>query len=134
MTNRGMKAKAEEYQREIERGSDYNKVILMGNLAKNPELRYTPSGAAVASLRLAVNHRCRQKDEFKDEVSYFDIVTFGKQAESCAEHLTKGRHILIDGRLQERRWKTEEGQRRTEIEVIANQIYFLGELKKVSSE
>jgi len=83
---------------------------------------------------LAVNYRYRQKDEFKDEVSYFDIVTFGKQAESCAEYLTKGRHVLIDGRLQERRWETEEGQRRTEIEVVANQIYFGGELKKVSTE
>ncbi len=129
-----MKDKAEEDRREMDRGPDYNKVILMGNLTNDPEIRYTPSGAAVASLRLAVNNRYRQKDEFKDEVSYFDIVTFGKQAESCAENLTKGRYILIDGRLQERRWETEEGQRRTEIEVVANQIYFLEKLKQLGSK
>jgi single-strand DNA-binding protein len=129
-----MKPKTKEDRKEMERGSDYNKVILTGNLTNDPELRYTPSGAAVTSLRLAVNHRYRQKDRYQDEISYFDIITFGKQAESCVEYLTKGRYVLIDGRLQERRWESEEGQRRAEIEVIANQIYSLGELKELNAE
>ncbi|UCD83832.1 MAG: single-stranded DNA-binding protein [Deltaproteobacteria bacterium] len=134
MKNKGMLAKIEKDEREIEKGSDYNKVILMGNLTENPELRYTPNGAAVASLRLAVSHRYRQKNEIKDDVSHFNIVTFGEQAESCAEHLSKGGYILIDGRLQERRWEAEGEQRRAEIEVVASRIYSLGELKKLSSE
>lgn len=105
--------------------ASFNKVILMGNLTKDPELRYTPNGTAVASFSLAVNRRYKQGDEFKDEVCYIDIVVFGKQAENCGQYLGKGHGIIIDGRLQQRRWETEDGQKRSKHEVVAQSIRFL---------
>jgi len=103
----------------------YNKVLLIGNLTANPELRYTPSGTPVASLPLAVNRRFKQNGELKEEVCYIDIVTFGKQAELAAQYLTKGRGVLVDGRLQQRRWETEDGQKRSKHEVVADQLTYL---------
>lgn len=105
--------------------ASFNKVILMGNLTKDPELRYTPNGTAVASFSLAVNRRYKQGDEFKDEVCYIDIVVFGKQAENCGQYLGKGHGIIVDGRLQQRRWETEDGQKRSKHEVVAQSIRFL---------
>lgn len=106
--------------------ANFNRVILMGNLTKDPELRYTPSGTAVANLRLAVNHRYRQDNELKEEVSFFDIAVFGKNGENCSEYLAKGRPVLVEGRLRQNRWETEDGQRRSRIEVVANNVRFLG--------
>lgn len=103
----------------------FNKVILIGNLTRDPEVRYTPSGTAVASFGLAVNHRYKQGDEMKDEVCFIDIVVFGKQAENCGQYLSKGQGAIIDGRLQQRRWETEEGQKRSKHEVVAQSIRFL---------
>ncbi|MBI5745399.1 MAG: single-stranded DNA-binding protein [Nitrospirae bacterium] len=117
--------------------ASFNKVILMGNLTKDPELRYTPNGTAVASFSLAVNRRYKQGDEFKDEVCYIDIVVFGKQAENCGQYLGKGHGIIIDGRLQQRRWETEDGQKRSKHEVVAQSIRFLskrGDLSKDAKE
>ncbi len=103
----------------------FNKVILIGNLTKDPEVRYTPSGTTVANFRLAVNHRYRQGEEQKEEVCYVDIVVFGKQAESCGQYLHKGQGAIVDGRLQERRWETEDGQKRSKYEVVAQSVRFL---------
>ena len=103
----------------------YNKVILIGNLTKDPEIRYTPNGTAVANFRLAVNRRYKQGDEFKEEVCYIDIVVFGKQAESCGQYLNKGSGVIVEGRLQERRWDTEDGQKRSKHEVVAQTVRFL---------
>ncbi len=103
----------------------YNKVILIGNLTKDPEIRYTPNGTAVASFRLAVNRRYKQGDEFKEEVCYIDIVVFGKQAESCGQYLNKGSGVIVEGRLQEKRWDTEDGQKRSKHEVVAQTVRFL---------
>lgn len=103
----------------------YNKVILMGNLTRDPEIRYTPSGTAVANFRLAVNRRYRQGTEFKEEVCYIDIVVFGKQAESSGQYLSKGSGVIVEGRLQERRWESEDGQRRSRHEVVAQMVRFL---------
>jgi single-strand DNA-binding protein len=103
----------------------YNKVILIGNLTKDPEIRYTPNGTAVASFRLAVNRRYKQGEEFKEEVCYIDIVVFGKQAESCGQYLNKGSGVIVEGRLQERRWDTEDGQKRSKHEVVAQTVRFL---------
>lgn len=103
----------------------YNKVILIGNLTKDPEIRYTPNGTAVASFRLAVNRRYKQGEEFKEEVCYIDIVVFGKQAENCGQYLNKGSGVIIEGRLQERRWDTEDGQKRSKHEVVAQTVRFL---------
>jgi single-strand DNA-binding protein len=85
----------------------FNKVILIGNLTRNPELRYTPNGTPVASLGLAVSRRYKQGEELKEEVCFVDIVVFGKQAEHCGQYLSKGSGIIVDGRLQQRRWETE---------------------------
>ncbi len=105
--------------------TSFNKVILLGNLTRDPEVRYTPNGIAVASFAIAVNRKYKQGDETKEEVSYIDIVVFGKQAESCGQYINKGDSVLIDGRLQQRRWETEDGQKRTKIEVVAQSVNFM---------
>lgn len=103
----------------------YNRVILAGNLVRDPEIRYLPSGLSVTSFSIAVNSRYRQNNELKEEVSYFDIVVFGKQGENCAEYLSKGRPVLVEGRLRQRRWESE-GTKRSKIEVVAGAVQFLG--------
>ena len=105
--------------------ASFNKVILMGNLTKDPEIRYTPGGTAVTSFRLAINHRFKQGEEFREDVCFVDIVVFGKQAENCSQYLNKGNGVIIEGRLQERRWQTEEGQKRSKHEVVAQSVRFL---------
>ena len=106
--------------------TSFNKVILLGNLTRDPEVRYTPNGAAVASFAIAVNRRYKQGDETKDEVSYIDIVVFGKQAEACGQYINKGDAILVDGRLQQRRWDDKDsGQKRSKIEVVAQSVNFM---------
>ena len=105
--------------------TSFNKVILLGNLTRDPEVRYTPNGIAVASFAIAVNRKYKQGDETKEEVSYIDIVVFGKQAESCGQYINKGDSVLIDGRLQQRRWETEEGQKRNKLEVVAQSVNFM---------
>jgi len=95
-----------------------NKVFLIGNLTKQPELRYTPSGTAVADLRLAVNRNyTTQGGEKREEVCFLTVVVWGKQAESCGEYLDKGSPILVEGRLQTREWEAKDGGKRTVIEV-----------------
>ncbi len=106
--------------------ASYNKVILMGNLTRDPEKRYTQGGTCIVNLGLAVNRRIKRNEEWVDEVSFFDIVVFGNQAENCAKFLAKGRPVLVDGELQQRRWETPEGQKRSKIEVVANRVAFLG--------
>ena len=103
----------------------FNRVILAGNLVRDPEIRYLPSGLSVTSFAVAVNSRYRQNNELKEEVSYFDIVAFGKLGETCAEYLSKGRPVLVEGRLRQRRWESE-GTRKSKIEVVASGIQFLG--------
>ena len=102
----------------------YNRIILIGNLTKDPELRYTPNGAAVSTFRIAVNTRYKQGEDNKEETLFIDTVVFGKQAENCSEYLSKGSQVLVEGRLQERRWETE-GQQRSKFEVIAQNVRFL---------
>ncbi len=106
--------------------TSFNKVILLGNLTRDPEVRYTPNGSAVASFALAVNRKYKQGDETKEEVSYIDIVVFGKQAESCGQYINKGGGALIEGRLQQRRWDDKEtGQKRSKVEVAAQTVTFM---------
>lgn len=102
-----------------------NKVFLMGNLTRDPELRYTASGSAVADFGLAVNRKYKQGDEWKEDVCFVDITAWGKQAETCAEYLSKGKGVFVEGRLQFRTWESEEGQKRNKIEVVANNVQFL---------
>ena len=102
-----------------------NKVILLGNLTRDPELRYTPNGTPVSTCGLAVNRRYRQGEEWRDDVCYVDIVTFGRQAETVGEYLNKGNLAMVEGRLQWRSWETEDGQKRSKHEVVANNVQFL---------
>jgi single-strand DNA-binding protein len=106
--------------------NSFNKVILLGNLTRDPEVRYTPSGTAVASFAIAVNRKYKQGEETKDEVSYIDIVVFGKTAENCGQYLNKGDAILVEGRLQQRRWDDKDsGQKRSKVEVVAQVVNFM---------
>jgi len=110
--------------------ANYNRAILMGNLTRDPELRYIPSGSAVANLRLAINRTYKsQNGEQKEEVTYVNVVVWGKQAENCAEYLAKGRSVFVEGRLQSRQWETEDGQKRSVLEVVADRVQFLGRKK-----
>ncbi len=111
----------------------FNKVILMGNLTKDPEVRYTPSGTPVSSFGLAVNHRYKQGEEVKEDVCFVDVVVFGKQAENSGKYLAKGQGVVVDGRLSQRRWEGEDGQKRSKHEVIAQSIRFLPK-RSVSQE
>lgn len=102
----------------------YNRIILIGNLTKDPELRYTPTGTAVASFRIAVNTRYKQSDQQREDTLFIGVVTFGKQAETCNQYLTKGKSVLVEGRLQERRWASE-GKQHSKFEVISQNVRFL---------
>ncbi len=107
--------------------ANLNRVFLMGNLTRDPELRYTPSGTAVTNLRVAVNRRFRtQSGEIKEEVAFITVVAWGKQAETCTQFLAKGRPIFVEGRLQMRSWETADGQKRNVLEVRASRVQFLG--------
>ena len=111
-----------------------NKVFLMGNLTRDPELRYVPSGAPVATFGMAVNRRyVMQSGEKKDEVCFVRVVVFGKQAESCSQHLSKGRLVFIEGRLQYRSWE-QEGQKRSTLDIVADRVQFLGSPKAQGQE
>jgi len=103
-----------------------NRVMLAGNLTRDPEMRFTPSGTAVTNLGLAVNREYTTKEgERKKEVAFIRIVTWGKQAQSCQEHLKKGSSILVEGRLQSRSWETAEKEKRNTLEVTAERVHFL---------
>jgi len=107
--------------------ASYNKVLLMGNLTKDPELRYTPQGTAVANLRLAVNRKYRAKDqELKEEVCFITAIVWNKQAETCNQYLHKGSSVFIEGRLQSRSWEDNTGAKRSVIEVRAERVQFMG--------
>ena len=104
----------------------FNRVIIAGNLTRDPETRFIPSGTAVTEFSVAVNSRYKSKssNEFREEVSYFDIVVFGKMGENCAEYLAKGRAVLVEGRLRQRRWE-QDGMKRNKIEILADNVQFL---------
>jgi single-strand DNA-binding protein len=104
-----------------------NRVILIGNLTRDPELRFTPGGSAVAGFGLAVNRVFTNKQGEKVEnVDFFNIVVWAKLAERCAEYIHKGSPVAIEGRLQSRSWETEDGHKRSTVEVVAENVQFLG--------
>jgi len=99
----------------------------MGNLTRDPELRYTPSGTAVTNLRIAVNRRYKtQSGETKEETVFITIVAWGRQAETCTQFLSKGKPIFVEGRIQMRSWEAQDGQKRNVLEVRASRVQFLG--------
>ena len=113
--------------------ASFNKVMLMGNLTRDPELRYTSNGSAVTSFGLAVNRKFKQGDEWKDDVCFVDITVWGKQGENCAEYLSKGRPAFIEGFLKFSTWESD-GQKRNKLEVVANTVQFLGSRGDSSGE
>ena len=104
----------------------FNRVILIGNLTRDPELRYTPQGTSVCSFGLAVNEKRKKGEEWEDKVNFIDITVFGKQADACGQYLAKGSQVLIDGKFEQQRWTTDDGQKRSKIKVIAHQVKFFG--------
>lgn len=108
-------------------GGGVNKVILIGNLGQDPELRFTPNGQAVANLRIATNETWTDKQGQKQErTEWHSVVMWGKQAEIVKQYLQKGRQIYIEGRLQTRSWQDKEGNKRYSTEVVATDFQFLG--------
>jgi single-strand DNA-binding protein len=106
--------------------ANLNKVLLIGNLTRDPELRYVPSGTAVATFTLAVNRVYKGQDgEKKEETSFIRIVVWGRRAEVCGEYLSKGSPVFVEGRLQSRNWESQDGQKRSTTEVIADNVQFL---------
>lgn len=106
--------------------ADLNKVFLAGNLTRDPELRHIPSGSAVADLRMAINRRYRdQNDKDREEVVYVSVTVWGKTAENCAQYLTKGSPVLVEGRLKLDEWE-KEGQKQSRLGVVAERVQFLG--------
>jgi len=111
--------------------ADLNKVMLIGNLTRDPEVRYTPKGTAVGDLAMALNSTYKTKDgQVKEEVCYVDVVAWGRQAETAKEFLTKGSPIFVEGRLQFDQWETKEGEKRSRLRVNADRIQFLGRGKQ----
>src|SRR3954447_18034270 len=107
--------------------ANINRVILIGNLTRDPELRHTPSGTAVCSLRLAVNSRRKdQTGQWVEKPNYFDVTVWGQQGENCAQYLAKGRPVGVDGRLEWREWDAQDGTKRQAVEIIADGVQFLG--------
>jgi single-strand DNA-binding protein len=105
---------------------DINRVTLVGRLTRDPELRHIPSGTAVLELGLAVNGR--QQDEagnWVDKPNFFDVKVYGRQAETLAQHLQKGRRIGVDGRLDWRSWEAQDGTKRSKVDVVAQNVQFL---------
>ena len=103
-----------------------NIVALVGNLTKDPELRHTPSGTAVTTLRVAVNDRVKRGEEWTDAAYYFDVTVWGRTAENCAQYLAKGRPVGVQGKLTWREWDAQDGSKRQSVEVVADNIQFLG--------
>ena len=106
--------------------ANLNKVLLIGNLTRDPELRYIPSGSAVATFTVAVNRVYKdQAGEKKEQTSFLRVVVWGRRAEVCGEYLSKGSPVFVEGRLQSRDWQTQDGQKRNTVEVVADNIQFL---------
>ncbi len=105
--------------------NDINIVTLVGRLTRESELKYTNSGLAVCKFSLAVNRRKRSGDQWTDEVSYFDVVLWGKQGEAIQQYLGKGKQIAVSGELRQNRWE-QDGQKRSKVEIVASNVQLLG--------
>ena len=105
--------------------NDINHVVLVGRLTRDAELKYTNTGTAIGKFSIAVNRRKRSGDQWTDEVSYFDIVLWGKTAEALNQYLQKGKQIAVSGELRQNRWE-QDGQNRSKVEIIANNVQLLG--------
>ena len=104
-----------------------NKVLLMGNLTRDPEVKYTPKGTAVGDLAIAINDSYKAQDgTIKETVTYVDIEVWGRQAETCKQYLTKGRPVFVEGQLRLDQWETPQGEKKSRLKVRADRVQFLG--------
>ncbi len=110
-----------------------NKVMLIGNVGQDPELRYTPDGNPVANFSIAVNRRRRVGEEYKDETEWFNIVCFSRTAENVNQYLTKGQKVYVEGRFQSSEYVGQDGNQRKSFEVIANEVTFLSTRSEAES-
>ena len=110
-----------------------NKVMLIGNVGQDPELRYTPDGNPVANFSIAVNRRRRVGEEYKDETEWFSIVCFSRTAENVNQYLTKGQKVYVEGRFQSSEYVGQDGNQRKSFEVIANEVTFLSTRSEVET-
>ena len=107
--------------------TNINRVVLTGNLTRDPELRTTPSGTSVCGLRIACNTRRKDASgQWVDKPNYFDVTVWGAQGENCAQYLSKGRPVAVDGRLEWREWEDQQGNKRQAVDIIADSVQFLG--------
>ena len=113
-----------------------NRVVLVGNLTRDPELRSTPNGSSLCRLRVACNTSWRNKDtgEIDERPNYFDVSVFGASAEACARFLAKGRPVAVDGRLEWHEWETPQGERRQAVGVVADSVQFLASRQATGEE
>ncbi len=110
-----------------------NKVMVIGHLGKDPEMRYTPSGRPVTTFTVAVSRSWNSADgERHSETEWFNIVAWGNLAEICKQYLTKGQQVYVEGRLQTRHWDDKEGQKHTSVEIVANEMMMLGERREAN--
>lgn len=106
--------------------ASFNRVVLVGNLTRDVELRRTPQGTAVTDLGLAVNERVKRNEEWVDEVNFFDVTLWGRTAEVASEYLAKGSSVLIEGRLKYETWSQEDGSKRSKVKVVGEKMQMLG--------
>ena len=107
--------------------SNVNVVVITGNLTRDPELRHTGGGTAVCEMRVAVNSRRKEGQEWVDKPNYFDVTVWGAQGENCANYLSKGRPVAVEGRLDWREWEAKDGSgKRQAVSIVANSVQFLG--------
>ena len=106
--------------------ASFNRVVLVGNLTREVELRRTPQGTAVTDIGLAVNERVKKNDEWVEEVNFFDVTLWGRTAEVASEYLAKGSSVLIEGRLKYETWSQEDGTKRSKVKVVGEKMQMLG--------
>lgn len=110
-----------------------NKTLMIGNLTKDPELRYTPQGMAVCNLRLASNRKYKSGEELKEETCFITVVVWGRRAENCSQYLKKGSPVFIEGRLQSRSWENAQGAKQYATEIVAENVQFMNRTKEGTS-
>ncbi len=106
--------------------ADINHVVLVGRLVRDAQLKYTNSGLAICEFSIAINNRRKQGDEWVDEPNFFDVTLFGRQGEAIQRYLTQGKQVGVDGQLRQDRWQTPEGQNRSKVGIVANNVMLLG--------
>jgi single-strand DNA-binding protein len=112
-----------------------NKVMIIGNLGRDPEMRYTPSGRPVTSFSMATNRSWNTSDgERRTETEWFNVVAWGSLAEICNQYLKKGQQVYIEGRLQTRRWEDDDGNKRSTTEIVAREMIMLGDRRDKDDE